>query len=330
MDQKIKQFQEKNGVNKVKLDEPMSLHTTFKVGGPADAYYEAETVQDLVKAIKTAISLDLPYFVFGGGSNLLVSDKGIRGVVLRNKSKNIKVLSFKGKLKDGQKQVEEVYVEADAGIAVNYAVRFTIEEGLQGLEVFLGLPGTIGGAVWNNSHFRQPKNEFIGNLVHSAKILDIDGNVKEVDHSYFSFNYDYSILHDTKETVLSVVFTLKPSSKEALWKIASEQSVQKRHDEQPLELPSSGCTFQNIQKADALRLGTPNFTRSAGYLIDKAGLKGTQIGKAMISKKHANFIVNLGGAQAKDIEKIMDQVKKVVAEKFSVQLRPEIVLVGER
>lgn len=330
MDQKLKQFVETIGINKVKCNESMALHTTFKIGGPADVYYEAETTQDLIRAVKLALSLELPYFVFGGGSNLLVSDKGIRGAVIRNKSKNIKVLRFKGKLKEGKREVDEVYVAADTGVAVNYAVRFTIEEGLKGLEVFLGLPGTIGGAVWNNSHFRQPKNEFVGNLIHSAKILDETGKIKEVNRDYFQFDYDYSTLQNRNEIVLSVVFKLKSSNKDELWKIASEQSVQKRHTDQPLELPSSGCAFQNIKKADAIRLQTPEGTQSAGYLIDQAGLKGTKSGNAMISQKHANFIVNLGGAKAQDVEALIDKAKKTVKEKFAVDLRPEIVLIGDR
>lgn len=329
METKLAQFIETLGEHRIKRDEPMALHTTFKVGGPADVYLEAETTDELIKAVRTAIELELPYFVFGGGSNMLVSDKGIRGVVIRNKTKNIKILSFTGKYAQGTKQVDEVYVEADSGIAMNYLVRYTIQEGLQGLECFLGLPGTVGGAIWNNSHFRQPMNEFVGNFVHSAKLLDNEGKVKEVDNFYFNFKYDYSTLHDTNEIVLSVVFRLKPGNTEELWKYAAEQSVQKRHDEQPLEMPSSGCTFQNVSKDDARRLSTPNGTQSAGYLIDQAGLKGTKIGNAMISQKHANFIVNLGGATAADIKQLAELARQKVKEKFAVELHEEIKLVGE-
>lgn len=316
------------GEHRVKTDELMSLHTTFKVGGPAQYYFEAETGEDVVKAVRTAITLNIPYLLFGGGSNLLVSDAGILGLVIRNRTKNIKVFSIAGKMVEDTLGADSKFVEADSGIAINYLVRYTIDEGLAGFEPYLGLPGTVGGAVWNNSHFRQPNNEFVGNLVHSAKLLDKAGTIKEVNKFYFKFDYDYSILHDTGEIVLSAVFGLKPGNKEALWELASKQSVQKRHAEQPLEMPSSGCSFQNITTADAIRLSTPNGTQSAGYLIDQAGFKGLQIGNAKVSEKHANFIVNLGGATARDVRDLQMKIKTGVQEKFSVDLKEEIVLVG--
>ncbi len=327
--QKAEKFKEIVGSQRVKENEPMSQHTTIKIGGPADLYFEAETTEDLARAVKAAKQVSLPFFVFGAGSNILVADKGIRGVVIRNKTKNIKIAGFKGTFSGKERRMDEMYVETDSGIAVNYLVRFTIEEGLEGLEVFLGLPGTVGGAIWNNSHFRQYNDEFIGNLVHSAKILDNEGNVKEVERFYFQFGYDFSILQKTHETVLSVIFKLKPGDKQLLWDRAAKESVQKRHDEQPLELPSCGCAFQNIPKADAFRLGTPNFTQSAGYLLDQAGMKGKQVGQAIISKKHANFIVNLGGATAKDVRDLLSMEKKTIKDKFSVDLKEEIVLAGE-
>jgi len=209
---------------------------------------------------------------------------------------------------------KEVFVEAESGALFNHLVRYTISEGLQGLEGFLGTPGTIGGALFNNAHF---KDKLIGDFVTSAVILTKEGR-KDVDRSYFRFAYDYSILHETHDILLSAVFCLLPGNKEELWKIATE-SVTRRRDTQPLDLPSSGCAWKNVEGGKL----------STGYLIDECGLKERSVGGAKISGKHANFIVNGGRASAQDVITLMKLAHDVVKEKFGYTLEPEIFFIGE-
>lgn len=300
-------------LDRVKLDEPLSLHTSIKLGGPAKWYFEAQNKEDLIGAVKTAINLKIPYFVLGGGTNVLFHDDGFDGLIIRNKSQNISLQGFKGKIEKGQMNLNEIILEAESGTTINQLVRYTIEEGLEGLEYFLGQPGTVGGAVYNNAHWQQ---FLIGDKIITAEIIDKDGLVSEVNRSYFKFGYDQSILHRTKETVLSVKFKLKKGDKEVLWQRANE-TLEYRKATQP-SFPSLGCTFQNISN---------NRTGSAGYLIDQAGLKGKIIGGAQISEKHANFILNIGTATSSDVLSLVNLIKSKVVEKFGVELKEEIVVV---
>ncbi len=300
MNEIFQKLEEKLGRGRVKMNEPLSLHTSFKIGGPAQFYFEANSSEEVSGAVGAAQNLKITYLILGGGSNILVGDKGFPGLVIRNKGSDIKVLGYSGKIKSRQSQVENVLIEVDAGVPFNQLVRFTIEEGLAGLEEFLGLPGTVGGAVIGNSHWQDKK---IGEMIVSQKTLD-------------------------KGIILSVVLGLKKGDKNLLWQKA-RQAVEYRQRTQPLSFPSAGCTFRNIKKSEALRIGTPNLTTSAGFLVEAAGLKGTQVGSAQVSTVHANFIVNLGGASASDVLELIDLIKTKVKEKFKVSLKEEIVRVGD-
>ncbi|MBI2010236.1 MAG: UDP-N-acetylmuramate dehydrogenase [Candidatus Chisholmbacteria bacterium] len=312
----------------VKANEPLSAHTYFKIGGPADLFFEAKTSVDLTKAVKAAIRYDVPYFILGGGANILVGDLGFRGLVVKNRADEIRLKSFQGKIDGQTPRVKQAIVAADSGTLLNKLVRYTIEEGLAGLEVFLSVPGTVGGAIYNNSHYRPEKDEFFGNLVATATLIDSRGKVKEVNHHYFKFNYDYSYLQETKETIVSAAFALKGSDRDDLWKKAVA-CVRRRNSRQPIGIACSGCTFQNISRSDALRLGTPDHTQSAGYLVDKAGMKGAKVGQAQVSDIHASFIENLGGATAKEVIELIEKIKSAVKNKFGVDLKLEIFVVGE-
>lgn len=314
---KFQKLEEEFGQGRVKVDEPLSRHTTFQIGGPADFYFEANTVEELIEAVKVAEELKIPYFILGGGSNLLASDKGFRGLVIKNKSSRIKILKVRGKIGMGmggtKMDVKDVLVEADAGVPFNQLVRFTLEEGLAGLEEFLGLPGTVGGAVTVNAHWRDKR---IQDFIVSKKFLNDD-------------------------ILLSAVFDLKKADKDLLWDKA-QQVLEYRQKKHPTGA-SAGCIFKNIQKSEAVRIGTPNFTTSAGFLIEAAGLKGVKIANVQISPIHANFIVNLstdplrreasktglGGGKASDVLKLISLIKKKVKEKFKVDLKEEIVKMGE-
>lgn len=309
-----------------KQEVSLKNFTTLKVGGPADLYIEAKTSDQFQQAVIEAIKQNVPFTVLGGGSNTLISDKGIRGLVIRNLTRNIVIRGIKGKYENGN-HVGKVYVEADSGVIFNSLVRFTIEEGYKGIEMHLGLPGTVGGAVYMNSKWTNPEG-YIGDVLHSATIITKAGELKTVPKEYFHFGYDDSILQKTKEIVVSVTFEFERSTKEVLWDIAN-RSITYRRSTQPQGVFTLGCTFQNISTSEAFTIPTPLHTTSAGYLIDHAGLKGYTIGNAQVSPIHANFIANLGGATAADIIQLIEHVRLTVKQKFGVELKEEIVRLGE-
>ncbi len=308
--------------NLFRKNEPLANHTTFHIGGPADYFYPANTVDELVTAVLEARKRSLPVFILGGGSNILVGDRGIRGVVIKNGARGISMRGVKG-----SRQAQTVFVEAESGVIVNQLVRFTVEEGLAGLEMQLGLPGSVGGAVYMNSKWTHPTG-YVGDCVHQAQILTPKNERKTVAKSYFHFAYDTSIIQKTGDIVLSVVFALRKRKKDELWKIATE-SVKYRQFSQPQGVKSPGCTFRNISEAEALSVPTPNHTTSAGFLIDHAGCKGMHVRDAWVSDVHANFIVNRGAATAADVVTLIEKVREKVRARFGVRLTEEIVRVGE-
>jgi len=220
-----------------------------------------------------------------------------------------------------------VYVEAESGVSFNALVRYSIEEGLAGLEMHLGLPGTVGGAIFMNSKWMQSKS-FIGDMVYQATILTSDGVVKNVSNDYFHFSYGSSAIQKSGDIVLSVVFALKRANKETLWATANE-SMEYRKTTQPQGVKTAGCVFKNITLVEAATAGTPNHTTSTGYLIDKSGCKSLAIGGASVSQIHANFIVNTGSATAHDMVQLIDRIKEKVKEKFNITLVEEIQRIGE-
>lgn len=321
-----KKIIEEIGVNRIKVNESMARHTTFKIGGPARLYFEAERIDDLLLAVKAARRLSVPYFILGGGSNLLVSDKGFDGLVIKNNTKKIQIHALSGKVKQGTVNLEDIFVETESGVPFNQLVRFTLDEDLSGLEYFLGQPGTVGGAIFINAHFMK-KSIFVGDLVASAKIFTPENSLEEVDKSYFRFGYDESRIKKTHDIVLSVIFRLTKADKKTLWEKGMD-SLEFRKKTQP-SLPSAGCIFQNIKKGDAIRIGTPNYSCSAGFLIDQCGLKGRKEGNVMISQQHANFIVNCGEGKASDVKRLIDKAKEEIFKKFKVSLVSEVVFLGD-
>jgi len=317
------------GRDKLKFDEPLTLHTYFKLGGPADLFYEAKTLEELTLAVQAAILYKVPYLVIGGGSNILVTDTGYRGLIIKNKTTGIKLKGITGGVEAGKIDLKEAIVQADSGVPANLLIRYTLDQGLLGLEDMLGLPGSVGGAVYNNSHHL--KNLF-GDHVIEVEAIDKLGEIKKYTQSELQFDYDYSIFHKTKEIILSATFQLKRGDKDALWSIANE-AVKRRSSTQPLGVPSSGCIFKNIPLADAMRLGLPAQAgtplRSVGYLIDKAGLKGTRVGGAVVSDVHANFIVNDGTATSQDVLELIKEIKNKIKTKFGVSLTEEVILIGD-
>ena len=311
---------------RAKKNEPLAKFTTYKIGGPADVFFDARTPEEIVDVVGMAKKYDVPYFLMGGGTNILISDKGLQGLVIKNSSSTIRVVGIRGKKISGEKGLEEVFVETDSGTPMNKIVRFTIEEGLSGLEYHLGLPGTVGGAVAMNSKWMKERS-FVGDVVYQGKVLDQNGDVEEWKKEDFHFGYGTSSLADSGKILLSVTFRLVRSDKNALWEVGN-QSVQYRRESQP-NGQSAGCTYKNISDSDAILYNLPDHTRSVGKLIDMCGLKGKKIGGAMISPTHGNFILNTGGARASDVVELMQCIEKEIQTRFGILITREVKYIGE-
>lgn len=322
----FEELQKKLG-DRVKENEPLGKYTTFKIGGPADYFFDAKTTDEFVAAILLGRSLPVPIFILGGGTNILIGDRGVRGFVIKNSTGAIRMKGIKGTVTGGKANKGLVFVEAESGVLFNSFVRFTVEEGLAGLEMHLGLPGTVGGAIFMNSKWTHPP-AFVGDAVYQAELLTPENERKILPKTYFRFGYDTSSMQKTKDILLAVVFALRVDTKERLWKVAND-SIAYRRETQPQGVFTAGCAFRNISQAEALVAGTPNQTTSAGFLIDHAGLKGARAGDAQISGVHANFIVNRGKATAADVVQLIERARAKVKEKFGVVLTEEIIRVGE-
>jgi UDP-N-acetylmuramate dehydrogenase len=294
----------------VREQTPLAPLTTFKVGGPADWLIDASGAETVRRALITARRFGVPVTLLGGGSNVLIADAGIRGIVIRVRGGEVR-------------STTSGIVRADAGVTINGLVRWTINHGLAGLEAWAGTPGTVGGAIHGNAHF-QGRN--IGDLVERVIVVTGDGEKLEVPATEMEFGYDSSRLQRTGEKALAADFRVATGDSAALRAIA-RASLAYRKRTQPLESPSAGCIFQNPNPAsDRLPDGVPF---SAGALVDRAGLKGAREGCAQVSTTHANFIVNEGGASARDIRKLIERCKQAVRDRFGVELREEIVYLGD-
>jgi UDP-N-acetylmuramate dehydrogenase len=298
------------GADRLGTVVPLAPMTTFKVGGPADWFFESRTGDELADALVLAESEDVPVTVLGGGSNVLIADAGIRGLVIRPRGGAIS-------------RIDEMTVRADAAITINGLVRWTIMNGAAGLEAWAGTPGTVGGAIHGNAHYG---GVLISELVQSVQLVDRDGKVSNVPAAEMGFAYDRSRLQTSGEIVLSADFFASAGEPAALRETA-RRSLAYRKKTQPLETPSAGCVFQNPQpERDTVPDGVP---WSAGALVDRAGLKGMTLGGAMVSTAHGNFIVNGGGATAHDIRGLIERCRRRVLQEFGVALREEIVYLGE-
>lgn len=326
MQDKIKEVIEKLGPKAVE-NEPLFHHTVLKVGGPARIFYQAENSDELIKAVKVVQGTRLAYLVLGMGANVLISDSGFNGLVVKNRTGKISIVGKKGKIKSGIRIDEEAQVFVESGVTLVQLCRFTFDEGLTGLEFLYSIPGTVGGAIKINAHGRPQDFEFIGNLVTEATLLTTDGMLKKVNQKYFNFSYDYSKLVDSCEIVISAAFELKFAAKVDVWAQALKY-FDLRRSAQPYDVPSAGCFFQNISQADAARLGLSNQIYSTGMLIAQTGLAGFKVGGAKISEKHCNFFTNTGNAKAVDFIRLMNLAKQKVKEKFGVNLKEEIFLIG--
>ena len=312
-DARIKHLEDRLGAHRVERNVALGPLTTFKIGGPADLFFRARTKEELAKAVGAARELDLPFFLLGLGANILVGDGGFRGLVIRNEAAGMEFLPG-----------SRVRVESGATIYPDL-INATVSRGLGGLHHFVGIPSTVGGAIWQNLHFLSPPPErertvYVEEVVESAEILSEAGERRTVDREYFRFGYDYSILHEVRDIVLSVTFALQPTPEETL-RLTMRENLQWRDDRHPdLWLyPSAGSIFQKIEGI------------GAGRLIDQCGLKGHvhESGRAQIFHRHANIVVNLGGARGADIRDLISLAQDTVRRELGHELTPEIGFIGE-
>jgi len=295
---------------RVQIEAALAPLTTFRVGGPAEWLLEPRSSDEIVRALRLARDHGVPVTLLGGGSNVLIGDAGIRGLVLRPRGGDIR-------------RLDERRVQADAAVTINGLVRWTIVHGAAGLETWAGTPGTVGGAVFGNAHFG---GRLIGDLIISVTLASRSGDVTEVPAGSMDFGYDRSRLQASGEVLLSATFAVTSGDAATLRRSARE-SLAFRKRTQPLESPSAGCVFQNPQPdRDRVPAGIP---WSAGALVDRAGLKGATIGGAQVSPAHGNFIVNDGRATARDIRALIERCRAEVRRQFGVDLREEIVYLGD-
>ncbi len=298
------------GADRVRTRVPLAPYTTFRVGGPADWLVEPRSSDEIVSALRLAHEADVPVTLLGGGSNVLVSDRGVRGLVLRARGGEVAA-------------IDASRIRADAAVTINGLVRWTINHGCAGLEAWAGTPGTVGGAIFGNAHF---SGRLIGELVTEVRLASRDATIVDVPADAMAFAYDRSRLQASGEILVSAVFRVSPGDPAAL-RATARASLAYRKRTQPLDTPSAGCIFQNPQRdVDTVPEGIP---WSAGALVDRAGLKGAAIGGARVSPTHGNFIVNDGVATAADIRRLIERCKQQVRERFAVDLREEIVYLGE-
>ena len=322
-------------------NEPMNKHTSFKVGGPARFFAKAESIEDLKAAMTLAREKGLPYFILGNGTNLLVSDKGFDGIVITLAGEFSAIEdSGNGAFKVG------------AAVPLGRFARTTLKQGYAGIHKLAGIPGTLGGAIYMNAG---AYGQEIGNSCTAVTVLDSEGNIRELTASECGFGYRRSVFQKKLKTeipgqagddkdyaensgqagddkdyaaILSAKFQLEQASAQgkSVEDLEAElaECMAKRKASQPLNMPNAGSTFKRLDTGAA---DTPTQI-APGYYIEQTGLKGFRIGGAEVSTLHANFIVNAGGATAKDILELSEHVQNKVAEKFGIELKREIILLG--
>lgn len=283
----------------LRKNEPLAGYTTWQIGGPADLFLTPKSSEECAKALKHAGKLGVKVTFLGWGSNVLVADSGIRGLVITTRDMNR--ISWQGE-----------WVESEAGVFLPALCREAAERGLSGLEFATGVPGTLGGAILMNAG---TKYGFMEDVIEEVKTLDVNGNVISYSKGEISFFYRNSSFKNKSELIIAAKIKLKKDTKEKI-KAHMTEILEQRGEKQPLNYPNAGSIFKN----------PPGY--SAGRLIEAVGAKGLRRGDAQVSEKHANFIVNLGNAKAEEVIELIKEVQITVFEKYSINLETEVVLLG--
>lgn len=290
------------GVSAVVLSEPMRNHTTFKIGGMADMLIEPKSAQEIIDVISILKSNEIPYFVMGNGSNLLVGDKGIRGAVIKISN------SMSGC------EVSDNIIKAEAGIKLSRLANTALKSELEGLEFASGIPGTLGGAIFMNAG---AYGEEMKGIIADVTYIDTDREeIVTIPCDECEFGYRTSIFGKNNAIIVGATLRLKKGNPDAIRAKMNDLSA-RRTDKQPLDKPSAGSTFKRPEGY------------FAGALIQESGLMGCSVGGAEVSTKHAGFVINAGGATANDVASLIEKIQGVVEDKYGVRLEPEVKFVGE-
>ena len=287
--------------DRVRLNEPMNKHTTFRIGGNAECFVSIQSIDELRELTSLCRRENIPFFLIGKGSNLLVSDKGISGVVAYLGEELCSI------------SVNENLIVAEAGATLAAVAATALKEGLTGFEFAAGIPGTVGGAIRMNAG---AYGGDMSQVVKWVRVLEPDGNIRTIVAEEMNFSYRYSILKDVDYIVLAAGIALNCGDEKSI-RMSMMELAERRKEKQPLEYPSAGSTFKRPEGY------------FAGKLISEAGLSGARVGDAVVSEKHNGFIVNEGCATAEDVKQLIETVRKKVYENSGVLLEPEIIFVGE-
>jgi len=303
----VKQSIIENIKGKVLYNEPMRNHTSFCIGGPADIWVEPVDVDDLKRCIQISKEKNVPLFIMGAGTNLLVRDEGLRGIVVNMLSSSLRNIYL------GDRKIS-----VTSSVTLREFINFCSKAGLSGLEFLAGMPGTVGGAVMTNAgarHYEKMGKWYsVGDFIEELRVMRYDGEIDVLDKKELNFGYKSLDLKDC--VILEAKFRLNKTSPRDV-RNESQRFLKRKKETQELSAPSAGCIFKN----------PPAPEKAAGKLIDECNLKGTRVGGALISRKHANFIINTGNASSKDVMALIEIIKEKVKVKFGIELSLEIKIV---
>lgn len=301
-DEKLENFLDESQILK---DEPMKKHTSFKIGGLADYFILINTKEQLVELLKLCREFNKKFFIIGNGTNLLVTDKGFRGVVIKLKLDNIEI----------EEKDNEAIINVESGYQLIKLAKDALEYGLEGLEFASGIPGTIGGAIRMNAGAYGGEMK---DVVVSTKYLDVeDYSIKVLSFEEHEFSYRKSIFENQPYIILETKLKLKKGNKDII-KSKMEENNKSRFSKQPIEFANAGSTFKRKEGI------------STAQLIDESGLKGYSIGDAEVSTKHAGFLINKGNATFEDMEKLIKYVQKTIYENYNINIELEVLVIGEK
>ncbi len=291
----------------IKTAIPLNEHASFKIGGKADYFFTTFSLSELVQAVHLAREFSVPYYVIGGGYNLLFDDHGFRGLIIKNCAQGIEL---RGKIK----------IETLSGTLLPELLTFCADKGLKGLEFLAGIPGSVGGAVFGNAG---AFDQAIGDFLTEALLLNEKGKQVGVDRDFFSFDYRYSRLRTSRELLLKATFELEEGDKKEIKSRIDENLAKRAKKQPPWDVACAGSYFKNPVLPDGKRV-------PAAYLLDQVGAKNVVVGGAAVFKNHANFIINQRGATSQNILNLAQELKRRVKEKFGVELEEEVIFLSSK